>query len=200
MVINILSPLPVPCRSKSFHPLPDLRSQDAFPTMGQARFVRLGGVVYLDADGANSQAMSPEEPHGHRRIKGRVRRGRKRGGGLGNAVTGLGQCGSHGGGRRSAGVRCSEDENELLGLQDVGRVERIACGVIGFRHLRQAQTPRKTTRCVGGIATIEFQVVEAFHLPFKGSAAKSEAQENEGTEAQSAIDAGHAVVSGTMMI
>jgi hypothetical protein len=33
--------------------------------------------------------------------------------------------------------------------------------------LRQAQTPSKTTRRVGGIATIEFQVVEAFHLPIR---------------------------------
>eukprot|EP00624_Nannochloropsis_granulata_P000572 evm.model.NODE_12231_length_13929_cov_59.199226.4 len=134
--------------------------------MRHTLFVSYVGIFYFDPHGPNGQPVASEKTGGVGRGEGRVRDGGGGGGGgigdVGDGHTIVRRGGREGGGRR--GVRRREDKDELLALEDVRGVERVARGMVRLGHLSQAQAPREASGRIGGVAAVELKVVKAFHL------------------------------------
>ena len=105
-------------------------------------------VGYLQSDGTDAEAVLGGEGEAGGGVEGW-----KGGGG-----------GASGGSGESGRVRSGEEEGEVTGAEEVGGVDLVSGGEIGFCHNRHSKSPRESAGRVGSIGAPELDVVEAVNL------------------------------------
>lgn len=123
-----------------------------FPPVGHAGGESHLGVLHLHGDGAYPKAVGEGE--------------------FAAGVVGEGWYGGDGrrfGGRDGGGVGCSEEEAEVAGAAEVGRMDGVTGGEVGLGHEGHAKAPGEAAGGVGGVGAPELHVVEPDHPEPVGS-------------------------------